>query len=187
MLTAELYDIGTFLSNHHSAQQVISSISCLAFASSSLAQPLGQVLQAYSAITPAGHHFFTSATPAFALDQLVEKPYPVAQVSKVEEVDAPSHSCTTVCTPESIKCLYLEGAQAASRGGIDTVYRIDTLGGVRLQTCKGQPNSFEVEYAAQCKYSWFQGNILYYANAVTDCVYGPIITVSCSQPHSTSV
>jgi hypothetical protein len=28
----------------------------------------------------------------FALDQLVEKPYPVAQVSKVEEVDVPSHS-----------------------------------------------------------------------------------------------
>ena len=137
MLTAELYDIGTFLSNHHSAQQVISSISCLAFASSSLAQPLGQVLQAYGAITPAGHHFFTSGTPVFALDQLVEKPYPVAQVSKVEEVDAPSHSCTTACTPESIKCLYLEGAQAASRGGIDTMYRIDTLGGVRPQTCKG--------------------------------------------------
>ena len=107
------------------------------FALSSLAQPLGQVLQAYGAITPARHHFFTSGTPVFVLDQLVEKPYPVAQVSKVEEVDAPSHSCTTACAPKSIKCLYLEGAQTASRGGIDTMYPIGTLGGVRPQTCKG--------------------------------------------------
>jgi hypothetical protein len=35
---------------------------------SSLEQPLGQVLQAYGAITPARHHFFASGTPVFALD-----------------------------------------------------------------------------------------------------------------------
>jgi hypothetical protein len=88
-----LYDIGTSLCNHHSAQWAIGSISCLALALDSPARPLEQMLQAYGVSSLIGHHFFTSDTPVFALDQLAERPYPVARFSKVGEVDAPSRSC----------------------------------------------------------------------------------------------
>ncbi|KAF1362125.1 hypothetical protein EJ07DRAFT_153694 [Lizonia empirigonia] len=44
-------------------------------------------------------------------------------------------------------------AQAASRGDIDTIYRVESAGGNTPQTCKGQLPSFEVGYAAQCRFS----------------------------------
>lgn len=97
-----------------------------------------------------GHHFFSVDTPIFALDQLAERPYPVAQVSKLSEVDAPRPSCADD-QAAVIKWLYLQDTTGISRGGIDTVYRVETAGGNKPSTCKGQKSHFEVEYTAQCE------------------------------------
>jgi hypothetical protein len=58
----------------------------------SLTQLLEQILQAHGVSSLISYHFFTSGTPVFALDQLAERLYPVAQISKVGESDAPSQS-----------------------------------------------------------------------------------------------
>lgn len=52
---------------------------------------------------------------------------------------------------EDIKWLLLKDSGLSS-GGIDTVYRVETAGGNKPQTCEGQKTGFEVDYVAQCKW-----------------------------------
>lgn len=99
----------------------------------------------------AGHHFFDGETPVFALDQLNQAPYPTARVRKLAEADAPASSCPGRRTEEDIKWLLLKDSGLSS-GGIDTVYRVETAGGNKPQTCEGQKTGFEVDYVAQCKW-----------------------------------
>lgn len=110
--------------------------------------------QGYEHIT--GHHFFAKIsetnTPMFAFDQLAMKPYPLAQVGKLNETDAPATACPGNNGLPAIKWLYLKDTKGVSQGGIDTVYRVETAGGNRPNTCKGMKPSWEVKYAAQCTY-----------------------------------
>lgn len=99
-----------------------------------------------------GHHFFSLDTPVFSMDQLGEVPFPVAVVRKFAETDAPARPHSGSRTGTDIKWLLLKDSWGTSRGGIDTVYRVATAGGMKPATCKGQKPNFEVKYAAQCKY-----------------------------------
>lgn len=98
-----------------------------------------------------GHHFFSGAAPVFALDQLSQSPYPLTVLAKLNETDAPTSSCPGTNAEGAIKWLLLKDTKGLSHGGIDTVYRIETAGGNKPATCKGQKAAFEVKYSAQCK------------------------------------
>ena len=73
-----------------------------------------------------GHHFFAGAAPTFALDQL-SSPFPETVLGKLAETDAPTTSCPGNNAEGAIKWLYLKDTKGLSRGGIDTVYRIDVI------------------------------------------------------------
>ncbi|KAL6704832.1 hypothetical protein ACN47E_007636 [Coniothyrium glycines] len=96
-----------------------------------------------------GHHFFDLDTPVFALDRLSQAPYPVAMVRKLAETDAPTSSCLDTQIGDNIKRPFLKDVKGISRGEVDTVYRVETAGGNRPATCKGQKPNFEVHYVAQ--------------------------------------
>ncbi len=96
-----------------------------------------------------GHHFFSGGSPVFALDQLAT-PSPLTIVGKLNETDAPRASCPGTKAEGAIKWLLLKDTKGVSQGGIDTVYRIETAGGNKPSTCKGQKKAFEVKYSAQC-------------------------------------
>lgn len=104
----------------------------------------------------AGHHFFNIITevntPIFSLDALSLQPRPLAQVAKLNETDAPKSACPGNNGLPAIKWLYLKDTKGASQGGVDTVYRVETAGGNKPATCKGMKKSWEVKYAAQCKF-----------------------------------
>lgn len=99
-----------------------------------------------------GHHFFAGAAPTFALDQL-SSPFPETVLGKLAETDAPTTSCPGNNAEGAIKWLYLKDTKGLSRGGIDTVYRIETAGGNKPATCKGMAKTFEVKYSAQCTFT----------------------------------
>jgi hypothetical protein len=142
--------MGTDLTNSSYATEVISFISPLAFFLSRDRQHLDPFLQSQGFQHLLGHHFFNLTTPVFALDQLSMTPYPVAQVAKQDEVEAPSSIFPGAAARENVKWLFLQDSKRISQGGIDTVYRIETVGGTQPATCKGQNPSFEVNYVAQC-------------------------------------
>jgi hypothetical protein len=53
-------------------------------------------------------------------------------------------------TDTNIKWILLKDTQGISQGGINTVYRIETAGGNKPHTCRGQKPDFTVDYVAQC-------------------------------------
>jgi hypothetical protein len=149
---AQLYDIGTHLSTDPFARWTIPSISPLALSLSTAPVRFTQNLQSLGYEHMVGHHFFSGASPVFALDQLTS-PYPMTILAKLNETDAPSTSCPGTNKEGAIKWLLLKDTKGLSQGGIDTVYRIETAGGNKPATCKGQKQTFEVKYSAQCKLS----------------------------------
>ncbi|KAH6621940.1 hypothetical protein C7974DRAFT_456725, partial [Boeremia exigua] len=150
--TAALYDIGTPLSTSPFARWTLPSISPLALSLSSRPSAFTQNLQSLGYSHLIGHHFFAGASPVFALDQLAS-PYPFTALGKVAETDAPAASCPGTKGEGAIKWLLLKDAKGLSRGGIDTVYRIETAGGNKPATCTGKGGkAFEVAYSAQCKW-----------------------------------
>ncbi|KAH7082529.1 hypothetical protein BKA63DRAFT_395547, partial [Paraphoma chrysanthemicola] len=150
--TATLYDIGTQLNNDPMAKWKIPSISPLALSLSAYPVALDWSLKSQGYNNLLGHHFFASvngaSTPTFALDQLVA-PYPMAQVGKLNDTAAPASACPGLQGEGTVKWLYLKDTKGLSQGGIDTVYRLETAGGMAPATCKGKPASFEVKYTAQ--------------------------------------
>lgn len=146
--TAELYDIGTYLNNNAFARWTIPSISPLALSLAAMPARFTQNLQSLGYEHMIGHHFFAGAAPTFALDQL-SSPYPETVLGKLAETDAPTSSCPGNDAEGAIKWLYLKDTKGLSRGGIDTVYRIETAGGNKPATCKGRKKTFEVKYSAQ--------------------------------------
>jgi hypothetical protein len=69
--------------------------------------------------------------------------------------------------------LHLADGQNLSRGGIDTVYRVETAGGKAPETCTGQDATFTVPYAAQCKSELRFFTYLSF-NKMTDWIFGPL-------------
>jgi hypothetical protein len=146
---AQLYDIGTPLNASPFAKWTIPSISPLALSLMTQPAQLAQNLASLGFQNMVGHHFFTGASPVFSLDQLAT-PYPMTLVGKLGETDAPVSSCPGTNAEGAIKWLFLQDNKGASKGGINTVYRLETAGGNKPATCKGLKESFEVKYAAQC-------------------------------------
>ncbi|KAF2871583.1 hypothetical protein BDV95DRAFT_594669 [Massariosphaeria phaeospora] len=148
--TAVLFDLGTALSKDRYAQFKIGSLSGLALSFHS--KP--KLLESYFASVQypkAGNHFFTDKTPTFSLQNIRvanNQPFPLAMVKKNLDTDAPPTACRGTTGEGAVKWLHLIDA-GTSKGGVDTVYRIETAGGNKPATCKGQKKTFEVPYAAQ--------------------------------------
>jgi hypothetical protein len=139
------------------AKWKISSISPLALSLNEWAPRVVDISlrsQGYEHI--AGHHFFADVegnnTPTFAFDKL-KTPYPLTQVAKMNATDAPVNACPGKNGLPAVQWLYLQHQKGISQGGVNTVYRVETAGGNKPATCKGSPKSWEVKYAAQCKYT----------------------------------
>ncbi|KAA8621981.1 repeatdomain containing protein [Pyrenophora tritici-repentis] len=148
---ARLYDIGTGLKDNPLAAEIIGCISPLAFFLGPSIEQLSLALRLRGFQHLLGHHFFHLSTPVFALDQLAQTPYPIAQVSKLRETKAPPSTFPGLAAVDSVNWLFLRDLNSTSQGGVDTVYRVETVGGTKPATCEGQRPTFEVEYAAQCK------------------------------------
>jgi hypothetical protein len=112
---------------------------------------LDAVLRTFGLQHLVGHHFFENDTPIFALDQLDHEPFPVARVRKRNETEAPNLSCLSTPIEGNVKWLFLKDSEGVSQGGLDAVYRVETVGGNRPATCRGQKPNLEVHYVAQCK------------------------------------
>ncbi|KAH8712077.1 hypothetical protein GQ44DRAFT_625756 [Phaeosphaeriaceae sp. PMI808] len=153
---ATLYDIGSKLNDDPMAKWKIPSISPLALSLSTQPLQLEMNLKSQGYENVAGHHFFSTVnganTPVFAFDQLTLSPYPMAQVGKLNDTAAPASSCPGLSKEGTVRWLYLRDTKGISQGGIDTVYRLETAGGMAPATCEGKPSNFEVRYTAQCKY-----------------------------------
>jgi hypothetical protein len=102
-----------------------------------------------------GRHFFglltQTAIPIFALDRLAQSPYPEAQVSKIDSMNAPESAYPGLAREGAVPWLYLSDREGLSTGGVNTVYRLETAGGKAPTTCRGQKRNFEVQYVAQCE------------------------------------
>lgn len=95
-----------------------------------------------------GNHYFTGPVPTFALNQIPLDPYPMALVKKNTQTNAPKSACPGLGGEGAVPWLHLID-NGSSKGGINTVYRIETAGGSKPKTCEGQDSRFEVPYAAQ--------------------------------------
>jgi hypothetical protein len=157
-IPADLYDIGTKLNTDLTAKWKIPSISPLALSLSTQPKLLEWSLDIQDYNHLVGHHFFQSVNgangPVFALDKL-SSPYPIAQVGKLNDTAAPATACPGLTGEGTVKWLYLKDTKGVSQGGIDTVYRLETAGGMAPAMCKDQPKTFEVKYAAQCKLNYW--------------------------------
>lgn len=157
MASATLYDIGSRLNGSPDAKGMIASISSLALSLYEWAPDyISTCLQGQGFQDVVGHHFFANvngtSTPTFALDHMVA-PYPMTQVAKMGAIDAPAGATPGTNGLPAVQWLYLQHKAGVSQGGINTVYRVETAGGNKPATCKGMPASWEVKYAAQCKFT----------------------------------
>jgi hypothetical protein len=138
------------------AKWKIPSLSPLALALSSFPSALEWNLESQGYNHRVGTHTFApisvnATIPTFAFDQLSASPFPIAQVGKLNETAAPESSCPGLQGEGTVKWLLLKDTKGLSKGGVDTVYRLETAGGMAPKTCEGRPKTFEVRYAAQCK------------------------------------
>lgn len=134
-----------------------------------------------------GHHFFQSrnnvSTPIFALNSSSDEPFPIAEVTKINAVDAPALAYPGLRGEGPVQWLHLLDRQNVSRGGIDTVYRIETAGGKAPDLCTNQRAAFTVPYAAQCEFEpcIFHPLRLYPNNSGRLDIWSPL---SSSRKHS---
>lgn len=133
------------------AKWKIPSISPLALSLSTQPQILDWSLDMQNYNHFVGHHIFW-ASPVFALDKLSKTGYPIAQVGKVNDTAAPATACPGLGGEGAVRWLYLKDTKGLSVGGVDTVYRVETAGGMAPATCEGKGTGFEVRYATQCKF-----------------------------------
>lgn len=150
---AKLYDIGTKLSTDPWAQFKIPTISGLALSLFNApwggSRMLDDYLRQQGYNQWLGNHFFTVKIPTFSLNQVKANPFPLAMVTKAADMAAPKWACPGTTGEGAVKWLQLVDSQNLSKGGVNTVYRIETAGGAPPATCKGQKKTFEVSYAAQ--------------------------------------
>lgn len=89
-----------------------------------------------------GHHFFNSAkTPTFDFTEAADEALGLGLVTVGSRSPAPDPAT-------AVPWLQLNRVDG-SVGPIQSIYRLNTAGGVAPATCAGQPASISVEYAAQ--------------------------------------
>ncbi|KAF2119392.1 hypothetical protein BDV96DRAFT_642417 [Lophiotrema nucula] len=146
---AKLYDIGSRLNTDPMSQWKLNTISGLALSLSSHPKLLDGYLMMQGYQRVLGEHFFTQTTPTFSLYKVTPLPFPVAFVTKDDVMDAPKTACPGQDGLPAIQWVKLSDKDGRSQGGVNTVYRLETAGGNKPATCKGQKAHWEVPYAAQ--------------------------------------
>lgn len=101
-----------------------------------------------TALRVSGVHYFTSeGVPFFDLERAGVGH---VAVGKNASTEAPGDAGVG---PEGSKAVgwlrLVSGKGADARGGLEEVYRVDTVGGSPPGSCEGMPETFEVEYSAQ--------------------------------------
>lgn len=92
------------------------------------------------------HHFFSNGTtPVFAFDAPSSPSLGRVFAQKAGDSVAPANALQN--EHGVIPWLYLT-SRSTTEGDIRAVYRVDTAGGSPPATCKDQPSSFTVDYAA---------------------------------------
>jgi hypothetical protein len=102
-----------------------------------------------SNLARSGVHFFTdSTTPFFNLD--VSSAWKLGEIpcGKAGSAPAPQNAGRGLGGEAAVPWLKLSAKQGAT-GGLQEVYRVETVGGSAPATCKGMPQSFEVQYSTQ--------------------------------------
>lgn len=95
-----------------------------------------------------GHHYFTSKGVPFF--NLVTDSMNIGQVpcAKNSSAPAPSTASAGQVGDAAVPWLKLTSVEGVT-GNIKEIFRVVTAGGSAPKTCKGQPNTIQVEYAAQ--------------------------------------
>ncbi|KAF2185985.1 hypothetical protein K469DRAFT_707167 [Zopfia rhizophila CBS 207.26] len=146
---AKLYDLGTRLNSDPMAQWKLGSISGLALSLSSNQRMLDGYLQSQGYQRILGDHYFNAAkTPTFSLNKVLPLPFPLLYAFKNASMAAPQSACPGTKNEGAVPWLKLDDA-GGSEGGVNTVYRLETAGGMQPATCQGMKATFEVPYAAQ--------------------------------------
>jgi hypothetical protein len=136
--------------------------SCLAALSPDLASTLGRAAlhfpvrqsEATQHLAPSnlalsGVHFFTDATTAlFKLDSSPRWHLGEIPCGKNASAAAPADAPTGLKGEGAVAWLKLN-AKAGATGGLQEVYRVETVGGSPPKTCEGMGEGFEVQYATQ--------------------------------------
>lgn len=110
-----------------------------------------------STIDLSGHHYFDkTGAPTFDLDVVPATQFGFARATKVSSAVAPAQPPNKGLQGEApVAWLYLNTINGTT-GGLEHVYRVNTVGGSQPATCAGMPAAFEVQYAAEY---WFYGTI----------------------------
>jgi hypothetical protein len=96
-----------------------------------------------------GVHFFTDATTAlFKLDSSPRWHLGEIPCGKNASAAAPADAPTGLKGEGAVAWLKLN-AKAGATGGLQEVYRVETVGGSPPKTCEGMGEGFEVQYATQ--------------------------------------
>jgi hypothetical protein len=136
--------------------------SCIAATSPDLAASLGRAAlhfdvaqsEALQKLSPSnlgvsGVHFFLDGTTAFFnLD--VSSAWKIGEIpcGKNASTAAPADAPKGLKSEAAVPWLKLNAKQGAT-GGLQEVYRVETVGGSAPATCQGMPDKFEVQYATQ--------------------------------------
>ncbi|KAK4241117.1 protein CASP [Achaetomium macrosporum] len=102
-----------------------------------------------SNLAVSGRHFFTGdGTPFFNLD--VSAAWKLGEIpcAKNGSMPAPADAPKGLTGETAVPWLKLNAKQGAT-GGLQEVYRVQTVGGSAPATCEGMPASFEVQYATE--------------------------------------
>lgn len=141
------------------------NVSCIAATYPDLAKMLGKVSlnfnltqsEASQKLTPSnlavsGSHYFTNVTntlvPFFDLDTTQNLKLGGIPCSKDAGVPAPADAPKGQQGENAVQWLKLK-ARPGATGGLQEVYRVETIGGSAPTSCKGMPAHFEVQYATQ--------------------------------------
>lgn len=97
-----------------------------------------------------GVHYFSEATTAF-FDLDVSPSWKIGAIpcGKNASVPAPADAPRGLENEAAVAWLKLN-AKPGATGGLQEVYRVETVGGSPPATCRGMPAHFEVQYATQC-------------------------------------
>ncbi|KAK3297057.1 uncharacterized protein B0H64DRAFT_116756 [Chaetomium fimeti] len=96
-----------------------------------------------------GVHFFTDATTAlFKLDVAPALQIGELPCGKNASVAAPVDAPTGLKGEGAVAWLKLD-AKPGATGGLQEVFRVETVGGSPPATCNGLPSTFEVQYSTQ--------------------------------------
>lgn len=93
------------------------------------------------------HYFTSEGVPFFDLERAGVGH---VGVGKNASTEAPGDAGVGPEGEKAVGWLRLvAGEDADASGGLEEVYRVDTVGGSPPESCEGMPETFEVEYSAQ--------------------------------------